>query len=137
VFIWHETAFCFIIFTAAIQQIDRELYSAARIDGASPVRIFRDITLPSLSSLTTFVMSIMLIGGLTPFAVVFALTTPSLGGPYYATEILPTMIFKKGMQGTNAGQASALGVILLLLVIISTLAFMLLRKFVDRRYETE
>ena len=136
VFIWHETAFCFIVFTAAIQQIDRELYAAARIDGTSPVRIFRDITVPMLSSLTTFVMSIMLIGGLTPFAVVFALTTPSLGSPYYATEILPTLIFKKGMQGTNAGQASALGVLLLILVVCSTVVFLLLRKLIDRRYET-
>lgn len=135
VFVWHETAFCFIIFTAAIQQIDRELYAAARIDGASPVRIFRDITIPTLSSLTTFVMSIMLIGGLTPFAIVFALTTPSLGGPYYATEIFPTLIFKKGMQGTNAGQASALGVMLLLLVVASTLVFLLLRRLIDRRFE--
>jgi len=133
VFVWHETAFCFIVFAAAIQQIDREMYDAAKIDGASAIRIFLDITVPSLSSLATFVMSIMLIGGLTPFAVVFALTTPSLGGPYYATEVLPTLIFKKGLQGTNAGQASALGVILLLVVVSTTLLFTGFRSWLARR----
>ena len=123
VFVWHETAFCFIVFAAAIQQLDRELYAAARIDGANALQVFRDVTVPGLRQIATFVMTIMLIGGLTPFAVVFALTTPGLGGPYYATEVLPTLIFKAGLQGTNIGQAAALGVMLLVVVLSITLAF--------------
>jgi len=128
VFLWHETPFCYIVFTAAIQQIDRELYDAARVDGADGLQIFRNITVPSLSNIATFVMTVMLIGGLTPFAVVFALTTPGLGGPYYATEVLPTMIFKKGMQGYNAGEAAALGVILLLVVVLIAAVFVQVRE---------
>ena len=77
------------------------------------------MTIPGLRSITTFLMTVMLIGGLTPFAVIFALTTPGLGGPYYATEVLPTLIFKAGLQGTNIGQASALGVMLLIAVLVS------------------
>jgi ABC-type sugar transport system permease subunit len=123
VFVWHETAFCFIVFAAAIQQLDRELYAAARIDGANALQVFRDVTVPGLRQIATFVMTIMLIGGLTPFAVVFALTTPGLGGPYYATEVLPTLIFKAGLQGTNIGQSAALGVMLLVVVLSITLAF--------------
>lgn len=128
VFIWHETPFCYIVFTAAIQQIDRELYAAARVDGASALQIFWYITIPSLRTIATFVMTIMLIGGLTPFAVVFALTTPGLGGPYYATEVLPTLIFKKGLQGYNASEAAALGVILLVLVVGIAFVFVRLRE---------
>jgi ABC-type sugar transport system permease subunit len=127
VFVWHETAFCFIVFAAAIQQLDRELYAAAKIDGANAFQVFRDVTIPGLRTITTFLMTVMLIGGLTPFAVIFALTTPGLGGPYYATEVLPTLIFKAGLQGTNIGQASALGVMLLVVVIAITLVFTWMR----------
>lgn len=128
VFVWHETAFCYIVFTAAIQQIDQSLYDSAKVDGASEVQVFRYITIPSVRNVTTFVMSIMLIVGLTPFAVVFPLTTPGLGGPYYATEILPTLIFKKSRQGYNASEAAALGVILLILVIGIVSAFLWFRE---------
>ena len=128
VFVWHETAFCYIVFTAAIQQIDQSLYDSAKVDGASEVQVFRYITIPSVRNVTTFVMTIMLIVGLTPFAVVFPLTTPGLGGPYYATEILPTLIFKKARQGYNASEAAALGVILLILVIGIVSAFLWFRE---------
>jgi raffinose/stachyose/melibiose transport system permease protein len=128
VFVWHETAFCYIVFSAAIQQIDRSLYDAAKVDGASEIQVFRFITIPSVRNVATFVMTIMLIVGLTPFAVVFPLTTPSLGGPYYATEILPTLIFKKARQGYNASEAAALGVILLILVIGILSAFLWFRE---------
>lgn len=128
VFVWHETAFCFIVFAAAIQQLDRELYAAARIDGATALGVFRDVTVPGLRPIATFVMTIMLIGGLTPFAVIFALTTPGLGGPYYATEVLPTLIFKAGLQGTNVGQAAAFGVMLLAVVLSISLVFFWLRE---------
>ena len=128
VFVWHETAFCYIVFTAAIQQIDQSLYDSAKVDGASEIQVFRYITIPSVRNVTTFVMTIMLIVGLTPFAVVFPLTTPGLGGPYYATEILPTLIFKKARQGYNASEAAALGVILLILVIGIVSAFLWFRE---------
>ena len=54
VFVWHETAFCYIVFTAAIQQIDRSLYDAAKVDGASEVQVFRYITIPSVRDVATF-----------------------------------------------------------------------------------
>lgn len=132
VFVWHETAFCFIVFASAIQQVDRELYGAARVDGANGFQVFRDVTVPALRSIITFIMSVMMIGGLTPFAVIFALTTPGIGGPYYATEVLPTLIFKKGLSGTNIGQASALGVMLLVVVLTITLSFLWLRGRLEK-----
>ena len=128
VFVWHEMPFCYIVFSAAIQQIDRELYDAAAVDGASGSQAFWYVTIPCLRNIMTFVMTVMLIGGLTPFAAVFVLTTPGLGGPYYATEVLPTLIFKKGLQGYNAGEAAALGVILLVVVAGVSFAFVRLRE---------
>ena len=62
VFVWHETAFCFIVFAAAIQQLDRELYAAAKIDGANAFQVFRDVTIPGLRTISTFLMTVMLIG---------------------------------------------------------------------------
>lgn len=124
VYVWHETPFAYIVFTAAIQQLDREQMDAALVDGASSWQRFLHITVPNLHHVITFVMLVLLIGGLTPFAVVYALTTPGLGGPNYATEVLPTMVFKKGLQGFDAGEAAAMGVILLIVVV--TMAFLLL-----------
>ena len=128
-YIWHETAFCFIIYSAAIRQIDREQYDAARVDGASAIQVFRYVTVPAVRPVTTVVAALMLIGGLTPFAIVFALTNPGLGGPYYATEVLPTLIYKAGVQGYNAGQAAAMSVLLVFVVAAaSSLVIVALRR---------
>jgi len=128
VFIWHETPFCFIIFMAAIQQIDRDLSDSARIDGASAVAVFRYITVPGVRNIASFVMLVMLIGGIAPFATLYGLGSQGLGGPYYATEVLPSIIFKIGMQGSSVGIASAMSVIMLGVVVFVTASFYGLRS---------
>lgn len=132
VFIWHETPFCFIIFMAAIQQIDRELSDAARIDGASELGVFRHVTVPGVRNIASFVAMIMLIGGIAPFATLYGLEGQGLGGPYYATEVLPSIIFKTGMQGSSVGMASAMSVILLGIVVAVTLVFYGIRARLNR-----
>jgi len=132
VFIWHETPFCFIIFSAAIQQIERELVDAARIDGASGIEVFRYVTMPGVRNVATFVMLIMLIGGIGPFATLYGLEGSNLGSPYYATEVLPTIIYRNGMQGSEVGMASAMSVMLLVIVGLVTLVFFGIRTRLNR-----
>ena len=124
-----ETAFCYIVFTATIQQIDRSLYDAAKVDGASEVQVFRFITIPSVRDVATLRHDnhadcrLDALRGCLP-----ADHAPAWAGPYYATEILPTLIFKKARQGYNASEAAALGVILLILVIGIVSAFLWFRE---------
>jgi len=129
VFLWHEVPFCFLVFSAAIRQIDRNLYDAANVDGAWGLQTFVHITVPSLRTVTTMVVMIMLLVGLIPFAVVYALTFPALGAPSYATEIIPTMIFKLGLLGTNYEEAAALSVLLLVAIVGITLGLNKVREW--------
>ena len=130
VLLWHETAICFIVYSAAIQQIDKEIYNAAKVDGANTVQLFWNITIPSLRKITLFIRTIMMIVGFTPYAVIYPLTTPGLGGPYYATEVLPTLIFKKARIGSSAGEAAVVGVIMVLLVLFSVY----LLRYISERF---
>ncbi len=129
VFLWHEVPFCFLIFSAAIRQVDRDQYDAARVDGASGLQLFRHITVPALRGVTTTVVMIMFLVGLIPFAVVYALTFPDLGAPSFATEILPGMIFKLGMLGTNYEEAAALSVLLLIVISAVTIGLNRFREW--------
>lgn len=129
VFLWHETPFCFLVFSAAIRQIDRSLYDASSVDGASGVQTFVHVTVPSLRGITTMIVMVMFLIGLIPFAVVYALTFPALGAPSYATEIAPTLIFKLGLLGTNYEEAAALSVLLLVVVALTTLGLNRLREW--------
>ncbi|MCU1439681.1 MAG: lacF [Rhodoglobus sp.] len=115
VFLWHETPFCFLVLSAAIRQVDRELYEAARLDGAGGVRIFFSVTIPVVRGILGVLAGVMFITGMIAFPVIFALTAPAVGAPSHATEILPTLIFSQGIQGGNTPTAAALSVILLAL----------------------
>ena len=72
----------------------------------------------------------MMIVGFTPYAVIYPQTTPGLGGPYYATEVLPTLIFKKARIGSSAGEAAVVGVIMVLLVLFSVY----LLRYISERF---
>jgi ABC-type sugar transport system permease subunit len=98
-----------------VRQLDRELYEAARLDGAGGLRIFVSITTPQLRRIWAVLAAVMFITGMVAFPVIFALTAPAVGAPSHATEILPTLIYTQGIQGGNAPTAAALSVILLAL----------------------
>ena len=110
VFLWHEIPFCFLVFSSAVRQLDRELYEAARLDGAGGLRIFVSITTPQLRRIWAVLAAVMFITGMVAFPVIFALTAPAVGAPSHATEILPTLIYTQGIQGGNAPTAAALSV---------------------------
>jgi ABC-type sugar transport system permease subunit len=102
-FIWNQSPFCFLVFSSAIRQIDRDIYDAALLDGASGVTRFRYITVPTLRPVTRSLRFIMLITGLTPFAVLFVLVTSNS-----TTQIIPTLIYNYGVEGNNQSEAGAM-----------------------------
>lgn len=119
--IWHWTPFCFLILLAGIEALPRDVYEAARIDGAGAWSAFRHITLPLLAPtiLVTFVFRLIL--AFKVFDEVYLLTG---GGPGTSTEVLSFTIYRRFFTEDRAGYGAAMSLavfalILVLLVIIA------------------
>ncbi len=106
-----------VIYLAGLQSIPPSYYEAARVDGASPLRVFAHVTLPLLIPAIIANVILKLIGGLQLFDLVVALTG---GGPGYRTHSLSTMINELYFNSQNAGYAAALGVALFLFILAVT-----------------
>ena len=106
-----------IIYLAGLQGIDRSVMEAASLDGASGWKKFWYITLPLLRPAFTTSVVLNLIGGLKLYDVISVLTG---GGPGYATNSMSTYISKTYFDNQTAGYASAIGVVLFILIAIIT-----------------
>jgi multiple sugar transport system permease protein len=116
-----------LIYLAGLQRIPRELYDAARLDGASSVALARYITLPLLSPVTYFLLVVGTIFSLQLFTPAYVLTG---GGPQNATLTLPLYIYQNAFFWQRYGYASALSVVLIIL----TLSLTLLQVGIARRW---
>jgi len=103
-----------ILFTAGLNAISRDLYEAARLDGASWWSEFRFISLPLLRPVIGFVVVVTTIGTAQTFAVVQLLTK---GGPFYATQTVVFQIWQRAFTLGDLGTASAMSVVLLVLTL--------------------
>lgn len=111
---WQFTPFHALLYQSGVRQIPTSLYEAAAIDGAGPVTRFLRITLPQLKY--TFVTSstLMLVGSLTYFDLIYVLSGGT-GGPGTATRVLPLAMYITGFQAHDMGRASALATVLVVL----------------------
>jgi len=118
--VWKGAPFALITLLAALQTIPREMYEAAEVDGAGPVRDFVSITFPMIRGvfLTTALMTT--IWAVVTFDMLWVLTE---GGPLRATEILPIAIYKKAFFLYKAGEACAMGVVGVILVVLLGVAY--------------
>lgn len=107
-----------IIFLAGLQGIPQDLYDAAAVDGAGPIRRFWNITVPMLSPTIFFVTVLSIINALKVFTAVYIGTD---GGPAYATWVYGFHLFKQAFQFFQMGYASALGWIFFLIILVFTL----------------
>lgn len=122
---WTFFGFCVVIYLGAIQSIDPSLYEAADIDGAKWWRKFRDITVPLLQNTTFFLGLYAAIEAMRFFDLIWVTTQ---GGPGYATEVLTTHVYKTFFLVGDFGYASALSVVLLVIVLgLSAISFRLTR----------
>ena len=115
--IWKSAPYDMVIFIAGLAGIDRQLYDAADLDGASAWQRLRYITIPSLRPVTTIVLTLGIIRGLRVFTEVFVLTN---GGPAGSTEVIVTYLYKAGIEQNNLGYASAISTMLLVATVILT-----------------
>ncbi|MFC7787792.1 carbohydrate ABC transporter permease [Microbacterium sp. MAHUQ-60] len=116
-----------VIYLAGLQSIPTVYYEAARLDGANAVQSFRHITVPMLQPAFATSIVLNLIGGLKLFDVIQVLTA---GGPGYSTHSVSTLIAKMYFGSQRAGYASAMGVVLFLIIIVFTLV---LNTMLNRR----
>jgi len=123
---WHAT-----IYLAYLQSIPAEYYEAATIDGASPMQMFRSITLPLLTPAMTVSTLLLLTAGLKVFDLPFTLTK---GGPGFATHTITQSIIENGIAQGRVGQASALAVLFLIVVGLVVLAQLFIARRLEGRY---
>ncbi len=115
--VWRNMGYYMIIYLAALQGVPRELYEAATVDGAGRAQQFFHITLPQLRP-TTFFASIMLIIGC--FKIYDTVAIMTNGGPGRATKMLVLYIYNEAFNNYKYGVASAIAMVLLLIVLIVT-----------------
>ena len=127
--VWAGLGFQIVIFIAGIRAIPKSHFEAAEIDGAGRVQILKEIILPALKPTTIFLVVISTIGFLRIFDQVYSMSEDSAGGPLNSTKPLVLMIYEFAFDEYKLGRASALTVILfLLLLTVSLLQLWFMRK---------
>jgi len=122
--VWQFAGMTMIIYLAGLQSIPGELSEAARIDGASPMQRFIKVTLPLLMPAIRINVVTNIIGSLSVFDIIMALTE---GGPGYATESLSIYIMRM-CYGSRTGYSTAVAIVLFLMILLPVLVSMRLTR---------
>jgi raffinose/stachyose/melibiose transport system permease protein len=112
--IWQWTGLWFILYYAAMSQVDPELLEAARLDRAGNLRTLWYIVWPGCRGTTVALAMLSFIGALKTFDVPYLVTG---GGPYHSTEFLGTYIYRIGIRQAHIGYAASISIVLLILAI--------------------
>ncbi|MBK7822428.1 MAG: sugar ABC transporter permease [Tessaracoccus sp.] len=122
---WVSFGLCTVLFSAGIGKIDPSLYEAARLDGAGRVREFLAITVPGLRQEIVVALTVLVIAALASFDIIYVAT---LGGPGYSTMVPGLMIYRLTFTAQQVGVASALAVVLVVLVVAIVVPLQRLRR---------
>ena len=116
--VWRNMGYYMVLYLAALQGIPRELMEAATVDGANKWQQFLHVTLPQLKPTTFFVSVMMVISCFKIYDVVAIMTD---GGPGRSTKMLVTYIYDEAFVKVRYGQASAISMVLLVIVLLVTI----------------
>ncbi|WP_165368169.1 carbohydrate ABC transporter permease, partial [Phytoactinopolyspora endophytica] len=108
VFVWYHWGFAFILFLAGLQDIPKERYEAASLDGARGWARFRYVTWPGLAPVTSIVSLLTLLAALQIFGTVQVLTN---GGPGHHTMVPTLLIYVEAFTNNRYGAAAAMSVL--------------------------
>jgi multiple sugar transport system permease protein len=115
---WKNFGYNMLICIAGLQNIPRELYEAAALDGATPVQRFRHVTIPMLAPTLFFVVIVTMIGYLQLFTEPYVMTA---GGPLRSTTSLVLYMYEEGFRWWRLGVAAAIAFLLFLLIVAFTI----------------
>lgn len=118
VVVWKQAGYYMIMFMGGLKNINPELYEAAKIDGAGPMKAFIHVTWPMLSP-TTFMVTILTF--IASFQVFDIINVTTEGGPGRSTEVLVMRIYKEAFKYGRMGYGSAIGYFLFLIIFVITL----------------
>jgi multiple sugar transport system permease protein len=111
--IWKTFPFCMIMVLAGLQAIPQDLYKAAKVDGANGIQRFVEITIPQLMPVIMVTTILSIIGNFNSFTIPWVMTG---GGPAHQSEIIITWIYNTSFQTLRFGFASAISVVLFLIL---------------------
>ena len=112
--VWRGVPFVMLLLLAGLQTIPQEQYEAAAIDGANAWQRFRFVTWPNLRYLVVVASTLDIINVIRHYDIIGVMTG---GGPAGATEVLPALLYNTAFRANRFGEAAAIGVALLLLVL--------------------
>jgi len=124
---WVEAGLCLVLFLAGAQRIPRELYEAARVDGAGAVREFFAVTLPGLRPEIAVALTLTIVAGLRNFDLIYITTS---GGPGQATSVPAYEVYHRAFETGEVGSAAAMGVGLTVLIFLLSVV---VARFVEGR----
>ncbi|CAM3138839.1 MULTISPECIES: carbohydrate ABC transporter permease [Williamsia] len=124
--VWQWTPFMMLLILAGLQSMPKDIQEAARVDGATSFRLFRELTLPHLRRFIELGSVLGAIYLVNTFDAVYMMTS---GGPGVASSNLPFYIYQRAFLGFDVGQAAAMGVVTVVAtIILSSLALRLIFK---------
>ncbi|HLI89901.1 MAG TPA: sugar ABC transporter permease [Ktedonobacteraceae bacterium] len=122
---WHFWGFLLIFFLAAMQSVDKDLYEAARVDGANRWRQFWHVTLPGILPVFGILVLLVTVWSLITFEYPYIITQ---GGPAGATQILTVLLYQDAFANNEAGYAAAMGITISIIAIAITLVYQYLQR---------
>ncbi len=127
VFIWKNLGYAVVVYIAGLQTVPRELYEAARVDGAGAWSRFRNVTLPHLSPVTFFLLVTSILSSMQAFDIVRVMTQ---GGPLDSTKTMVYQVYEQGFVNYRVGAASTVATVLFVFLLAVTV---LQIRFLERR----
>ena len=118
--VWRGVPFVMLLMLAGLQTIPIEQYEAASIDGAGAWTRFRYVTWPNLRYIVIVATTLDVINTIRHYDIIGVMTG---GGPAGATEVLPALIFNTAFRGNRLGEAAAIGVALLVIVLVLAVVY--------------
>lgn len=115
--IWHQVSFMIVLLLAGLSALPKEPYEAARVDGAGTLKAFWHITLPLMWPVIIVTLLIRMIFAVKTYDLVYIMTR---GGPGTATDLASYFIYRQAFVSLHVGEASAMAVILLCLILFLT-----------------
>jgi multiple sugar transport system permease protein len=124
---WKQLGFFVLLYLAALQNVSKELYEAAAVDGASRWQVFWSVTVPGVRHATTLVMLLAVITGANLFTEPYLLTAG--GGPNGKSTSPVLLMYQRGIEQNHPDQAAAIGVVL----VIGVLVIVGIQQLMERR----
>lgn len=119
--IWKGLGYNIVIFLAGLQNIPTQYYEAAKIDGAGPFRLFRNVTWPLLTPTTFYILIMSTIVAFEAFAQVWIMTGPPPGGPLGTTKVVMYYFYEQSFELWRLGYGASIAFIAFLIILALTI----------------